>query len=88
MTIKGRHIYLGTYNSPESNNSPESKRTYNRVIAEFLTAGETFGIKPQDLTIAELLAAYAKHCEAYFGTGTASEWHRVKVALRSAFASC
>lgn len=77
VTIKRRDLYLGPYNSPES------KRAYNRIISEYLTVGESFGVKPQDLTIAELLASYAKHCKGYFGTGTSSDWHRIKVALRA-----
>ena len=58
VTILGRDYLLGEYGSKTSISK------YKRLIAEWMVAGDTFGIAGQsELTIVELAAAYLKHCK-------------------------
>jgi len=78
VTLSGRDYLLGPYGTAES------KRKYNKLIAEFIAGGQSqsFGVAEAELTIVELLAAYKKHLKAYHGTGPESELHRfVPVSL-------
>jgi integrase len=78
VTILGRDFLLGEYGSKASIGK------YKRLIAEWMVAGDTFGIAdPTQLTNVELVAAYLKHCKKYYGTEASSEFHRVKPALRA-----
>ena len=51
-------VYLGLYDTPES------KQAYERALAE-LRSGQT-GPIPKSITVMEIAAAYAKHCEGYY----------------------
>src|SRR5262245_4480695 len=61
VTIGGRDIYLGRYNSPAS------RFEYNRLIAEWAVHGGNF---PQahasDLTVAEIAGAFWRHAMGYY----------------------
>jgi len=61
VTLGGKDIYLGKYNTVKS------RAEYNRLIAEWTAHGGTL---PQtlssDLTVAELLAAFFQHAQRYY----------------------
>ena len=72
VTIEGKDFLLGPFGSPES------KRKYQRLIAEYLAGdrSSSFGTPAVELTLIELLASYKKHCRKYYGTGDNSEYWR------------
>ena len=78
VTINGRDYYLGPYGTKAS------KREYDRLVAENLASGRSvaFGVQSDALTMAMLMADYKKFAEKYYGTGTSSEWHRIKLAFK------
>jgi integrase len=59
VTINGRDIYLGKYNSAAS------RAEYNRLIAEWL-ANDRMLSAGHDLTIVELAAAFLRHAKNYY----------------------
>jgi integrase len=79
VTIGARDVYLGKYKSAAS------RAEYNRVIAEWTVHG---GILPQqvnDLTVAELAAAFMRHAQGYYRRpdGTpATELKNARLAIR------
>ena len=83
VTIDGRDIYLGKYNSPES------KAEYARLLAEYAVTGRV--TRPSDgeqgrdeITVEEVIAAYWQHAEGYYvknGKPT-KELPAVKTVLR------
>jgi integrase len=81
VTIDGRDIYLGRFDTPQS------RAEYDRLIGEWLANGRTLPPErggPADLTINELILAYWKHVQSYYvkhGRPT-SEQDTVKQALR------
>jgi hypothetical protein len=69
VTIGGRDIYLGRWNSPESRDE------YDRVIAEWLASGRgrsrteaahATGEPVTDPTVSEILVAFWKHAEQHY----------------------
>jgi len=78
VTLAGKDYLLGPHGSAES------KRKYNKLVAEFLAGGQSqsFGVKPAELTLTELLAAYNKHLKKYYGMGPESEFHRFRPVRR------
>jgi integrase len=42
----------------------------------------SFGTPAHQLTVVELIVDYVRHCKSYYGTGTGSEWRRVKRVVR------
>jgi integrase len=60
VTIDGQDVWLGKWNSPES------KTKYNRIIAEWLSAGRQTPVNPDDLTIVELVARFWTHAEKFY----------------------
>ena len=64
VTIAGRDVYLGKFGSEAS------KRKYRRLIAEYLQRG---GVSPQisrnEITVAEVMAAYKAHAKTYYHKG-------------------
>jgi integrase len=83
VTIAGRDIYLGEYDSPES------RAEYDRLIAEWLLNGRQSTHAPRDnpddLTVAELCLRYLEWATEYYrklGEPT-SEVHNVKRAIRT-----
>ncbi len=78
VTIHGRCFYLGPYGSAQS------KKAYNRLIAEYLASGcqVSFGTPASSLCVSELIAEYISYAKKYYGTGVNSEYHRIRYALR------
>src|SRR5688572_11501201 len=79
FTLNGKDIYLGTFSSKSS------RIEYDRVISEWLAAGRRLPGDQADLTIAELIAAYWKHAQAYYAAPqgySAGELKNIRVALR------
>ena len=78
VTILGRDYLLGEHGLKASIGK------YQRLIVEWMVAGETCGnVDQAQLTIVEFFAAYLKHCKKYYGTDASSEFHRVKQTLRA-----
>lgn len=74
VTIRGRNIYLGKYDTPES------RAAYDRVIREFTVAR---GVTPGEraaLTVAELVLLYWNHAKSYYPPATLVS--TIKPALR------
>lgn len=85
ITLNGKDFLLGEFNSKES------RRQYNKILAEYISGGKSssFGVAPSELTILELLASYRKYLKKYHGSGPESELHRfepVFKALKSLYA--
>jgi len=59
VTLGGRDIYLGKYNSAAS------RIEYNRLIAEWTANNRTFA-PSHDLTVVELAAAFMRHAKDYY----------------------
>src|SRR5689334_11922448 len=78
VRLNGRDIYLGTFGTEES------RRNYDRVIAEWLARSRRPAIDPNDLTIVELIAAFWEHAHQHYrrpdGTPT-GEHHCFNMAL-------
>ena len=79
VTLAGRDHYLGPHGSPES------KRRYNRMIAEYMASGgsKVFGAPEESITVAEVLLACFQHARVYYGTGSSSEFHRIKPIIKA-----
>jgi integrase len=83
VTIHGRDIYLGEYESPES------RSEYDRLIAEWLLGGRQSTHAPRDnpadLTVAELCLRYLEWATGYYRKRDepTSEIHNVKRAIRT-----
>lgn len=61
VTISGRDVYLGFWNSAAS------RAEYNRIIAEWTAQGGTLPLNPtSDFTITELLAAFEQYAKGYY----------------------
>lgn len=65
VTIRGTDIYLGPWQSPES------KRGYQRLVAEYLASGGQAPLRTagEDLTVVELAARYWRYAERYYVKG-------------------
>jgi hypothetical protein len=72
VTLNGRDVYLGRYNSPES------LARYDQAIAEWLANGRRL-VTSADLTVAELMVRYLTHVDARY---TSSEPAKIRLALR------
>ena len=77
VTINGRDLYLGKWNSAAS------RAEYDRLIAEFLANGRRLQ-SDADGTVVEVLNAYRKFAEDYYRKGgrVTSEYGRIKEALK------
>ena len=82
VTLNGRDIYLGRYNTPES------RSEYARLIAEWLTNGRRatgqIAQAASDLTVNELALAYVRHVDSYYAKSgrSSSEPRNIRLALR------
>jgi hypothetical protein len=81
VTINGRDIYLGQFNSPES------RRQYDKLIQEWLASGRVMTsetpIEEESFSVAELIVAYMEHAAVFYqkdGKPT-SHLHNVEDAL-------
>ncbi|MGE5611224.1 MAG: tyrosine-type recombinase/integrase [Bacillota bacterium] len=61
VTLNGQDIYLGPYGSPES------RREYDRVIAEWLARGRQAPGVAASRRIADVIKGYWDHAKAYYG---------------------
>lgn len=62
VTIGGKDHYLGPYGTKASH------MLYDRLVAEFLAAGRQViePAKAESITVVEVLAAFWRHCKAYY----------------------
>ena len=77
VRVDGRDIYVGKYDSPES------QEKYDRVIAEWLSHGRRLPTD-SDLSVNELMLGYMRHAERYYrknGQPTATIYG-IRAALR------
>ncbi|MCA9027502.1 MAG: hypothetical protein KDA86_19995 [Planctomycetaceae bacterium] len=77
VTINGRDLYLGKWNSAAS------RSEYDRLIAEFLANGRRLQ-SDADGTVVEVLNAYRKFAENYYckGCRVTSEYAGINEALK------
>lgn len=78
VTLNGRDVYLGKHNTPAS------LIEYDRVIQEWLSCGRRLPDERSTVVVAELLAAYLRHCKTYYRNPDGSESReidRVKLAI-------
>lgn len=77
VTINGRDYSLGKHGTKES------RQRYDQVIAEYLASGrsKTFGLDQSEISMAELMVEYLKHCEVWYPKGPNSETLRIKPIL-------
>jgi hypothetical protein len=85
VEINAKRIYLGKYECPES------KKAYDRIIAEWLETGRseiaapTLNTKPNEISMLELCGLFWEHVEKYYrkpdGTAT-SEQDNYRQVLR------
>jgi integrase len=68
-TIRGKDYYFGPYDAPES------RTKYNRLLAEYLSADRSpvFGVRREDISIAECLVAYLTFAKEYYKESTEYE---------------
>jgi hypothetical protein len=82
VTLDGRDIYLGRYNSRES------RAEYDRLIAEWLTNGRRLPTPASgsgtDLTINEVILTYLLSADSHYTKGgrPTSEPRNIRLALR------
>ena len=80
VVLNGTHIYLGRYETPET------QQKYHQVIAEWCANGYRLAAPPKEITVMELCAAYWQHAQNHYrrpdGTPTNS-LDRVKRVLTS-----
>src|SRR5262245_51736527 len=60
LTLDRPDFYLGPFGTAAS------RREYDPVIGEWVTAGRRLPTDPNAITIAEVVAAYRKHCQSYY----------------------
>ncbi len=77
VTLGGKDYYLGKFNSAKS------KTEYHRLKMEYFASGcsGAFRVAASELSIAQLLVAFIRHCNEYYGTGPNSELLRFKPVL-------
>lgn len=73
VELSGHRIYLGKWDSPES------EEKYERVVGEWLSNSRRLPVSKGELTVEELLAAYWKDVQGRF---TQSHGIKIKSALR------
>ena len=79
VEIQGHRHYLGRYELPET------RRKYERLIAEWLANGRALPVDPDEITVCEVLARFWTHAEKYYRNpdGTPSrELENFRYALR------
>jgi integrase len=79
VTLDGKDRYLGKYGTADS------RREYDRLIAEWTTAGRRLPDDPAAITVAEIFAAWRHHARTYYRSAdgqVSSEYHNVSDAMR------
>jgi hypothetical protein len=76
VTFNGRDFYLGPHGTKAS------KAEYDRLCGEYLSSGGTLlQDKREEITIVELLDAFAAHAVKYYGAGS-TEPHNFKRIIK------
>lgn len=76
VTLGGRDHYCGPWGSRVA------VAEYDRLVGEWLASGRpSHAPRRESVSIAELLLAYAKHCQDYYRPPS-REWENIKYALR------
>lgn len=60
VELSGKRIYLGFHESPEA------KRKYHALVAEWLANGRQLSVPKNEITIKEMIARYWLHAERYY----------------------
>jgi len=60
VELSGTRYYLGAYGSPES------REKYHRLLAEWTAAGRQPAVRPDEITVFELVARYWAFAEEYY----------------------
>jgi integrase len=60
VELNGRRLYLGRYDLPQT------RESYDRLIAEWLTNGRQLPVAPDERTVVELCADYWTYCQDYY----------------------
>jgi len=60
VSIDGQDFYLGPYGTAAS------RREYDRIVAEWLAGGRRLQPAAEQVTVAELVAAYRRHAKNYY----------------------
>ncbi len=78
VTIAGKDYLLGPWKSKES------KEKYDRLVGEYISSGrsKSFGTKPSELSIAELLVAFKAHAAQTYGVSKRGEYYHLLLAMR------
>ena len=78
VTIAGKDYLLGAWGSKES------KQKYDRLVGEYVSSGrsKSFGTKPAELSIAELLVAFKAHAKQTYGVSKRGEYYQMVLAMR------
>ena len=78
VTIAGKDYLLGPWKSKES------KEKYDRLVGEYISSGrsKSFGTKPAELSIAELLVAFKAHAAQTYGVSKRGEYYHLLLAMR------
>lgn len=76
VTLNGRDVYLGKWNTKAS------RTEYDRLVAEWIASGRRFTSRTAapDRTVAEVALAYLKHAKGYYAPGP--YLNTIKAALR------
>jgi hypothetical protein len=76
VTLSGRDVLLGAYNTRES------RDRYNRAVAEWVANGRQLRADAAVATVTMVVLAYWKHCgEYYWGDSGRGERQSIKLAL-------
>jgi integrase len=78
VTLNGRDIYLGSYNTKAS------KTEYDRLVGEWLAANRSpaYGASVGQISVGELLAVYLKYAKKYYGGGSRGEYAKMLFAVK------
>lgn len=78
VTLNGRDLYLGQWNTNDS------RSEYDRLISEWMANGRRLPGHESQLTLTELIASYWRHAKSYYGHNRRSSGHldNIRLALR------
>lgn len=60
VVLEGQYLYLGRHDLPGT------REKYHRLIAEWLQNGRQLPVSKEEITVAELAAAYWRHAQGYY----------------------
>ena len=78
VTIASKDYLLGPWNSKSS------KEKYDRLVGEYISSGrsKSFGTKPPELSISELLVAFKAYAAQTYGVSKRGEYYHLSLAMR------